>query len=121
MNNVRVITPNGEIIGERILETELTIILKTETGRLSIDKTDGVLVLDYVDPASYDRGTIVKLNTIYGEAAYLKARANQWRLVWQSVPEANENLTMTDQFVANSAKLEFTELLQLYVDTPEQG
>lgn len=118
MNNVRVVTPNGEIIGEKILETESTIIIKTDSGRLSIDKANGVLIFDYVDPASYSNGTIVKIVTIYGEAAYLKARTNTWRLVWQSEADANENLTMTDTFMANSVVLSFDDLLKHYVDSP---
>lgn len=119
MNNVRVITPGGEIIGERILETELSIIVKTDNGRLSIDKNDQVFIYDYTDPASYDNGTIVRISTIFGQAAYMKTRSNRWVLVWQSNLDANENPALGNAFVINGAQLSFEDLQQLYVDTPE--
>lgn len=114
MNDTKVITPSFTVIGERILETAETIILKTDTGRLSIDKNESVQILVYLDPAGFDQGVVLKIGTIYGEAAYLKTAVNRWVLVWQSDKAANENLVMTDSFLSNSEVLSFDELLALY-------
>lgn len=117
MNNVRVVTPEGEIIGERLVETESTIIVKTSQGRLSIDKVDGVSIFNYNDAAANKQGSIFIINTIYGRAAYLKTRQNYWTLVWQSSKDGNENPALGDQFMTDGTEISFTELLQFYVDS----
>jgi hypothetical protein len=116
MNNVRIVTPEGEIIGERLVETENTIIVKTAQGRLSIDKVDGVSIFDYNDAAANKRGTIFIIKTIYGRAAYIKTRSNYWALVWQSSIEGNDTPALGDSFMTDGTEISFTELLQLYVD-----
>lgn len=114
MNDTKVITPNFTVIGERILETNETIILKTETGRLSIDKNSTTQIVPYIDPAGFAQGSIFKVGTIYGQAAYLKTTENRWVLVWQSVKDANENQVQSDAFMDNATVLTFDELLALY-------
>jgi hypothetical protein len=116
MNNVRVVTPDGEIIGERLVETENTIIVKTAQGRLSIDKVEGVSVFNYNDAAANKQGTIFIINTIYGRAAYLKTRKNYWTLVWQSSIQGNDNPALGDSFMTDGTEINFTQLLQLYID-----
>ena len=117
MNNVRISTPDGDIIGERLIETDSTIIIKTAQGRLSIDKTDSVAIYDYTDAAAFSYGTILMIPSIYGQAAYMKTKKNYWVLVWQSDKQANETPAQGDNFLTNGKQLSFTELLQMYVDS----
>lgn len=110
---VKVTTPTAEVIGEVVIETQYSIVIKTDVGRVSIDKGENVIIEPYTNVAEFPLATLMRISTVVGVCIYMKTKPDAWVLIWQERAGSNPSQVMSNLYLTHGEELTWEQFLAI--------